>query len=166
LLLLFWDASALAKRYVNEVGSDVVDALFALTEEHRMIATVVGYAETYSTLLRNHNSGVFSAATLARAKSRLRFEVIEDARFTLLTVDDASMFAGLVLMDRYNVNATDAGILAVVLRYLAGLSPGQDECRLVASDHRLLTAARGEGLLTIDPETVSVVDLQALLSHA
>jgi hypothetical protein len=51
LPLLFWDASALAKRYVPEVGNDTVDALFALTPAPRMYGTILGYAETYSTLL-------------------------------------------------------------------------------------------------------------------
>jgi hypothetical protein len=54
----FWDASALVKRYLLESGSDTVNALFAAVPRDRMVTTPWGYAETYSVLLRRLNGGI------------------------------------------------------------------------------------------------------------
>ena len=45
MILLFWDASALAKRYLEEFGADIVDALFSLGEQVSMTTTSWGYAD-------------------------------------------------------------------------------------------------------------------------
>jgi uncharacterized protein len=163
--VLLWDASALAKRFVPEVGSRTVDALLTAQPRPSMIGTVIGYAEAFSILLRHRNRGTISAATFLAAKSLLRLEVVEDPSFRLLTVDDAAFLAGLTLMERYNLNATDAAILALFLRYVQALpSPGPGTV-LVASDHRLLSAAATEGLVTLDPAVFLEADVPAFL-HA
>src|SRR5206468_977653 len=128
------------------------------------IGTVIGYAETFSTLLRSHNRGVLSAATLAAAKALLRAEVVDDPSFTLLTVDDSAVFAGIALMERYNINATDAAILALFLRYIRALPTGSPTPVLIAADQRLLAAARTEGLATLNPETLAAPDVPAFLN--
>jgi predicted nucleic acid-binding protein len=74
--ILLWDASALSKRYAPESGSDTVDALFATGPTVQSVATVLGYAETFSVLVRKHNRGGISASTYATAKSSLRNEVV------------------------------------------------------------------------------------------
>lgn len=42
MVFLLWDASALAKRYAPEVGSDTVDALFAADERFVRTAQAEG----------------------------------------------------------------------------------------------------------------------------
>jgi hypothetical protein len=164
LPLLYRDASSLVKRYIAEIGSDAVDALFALVPASQMIATVLGYAETYSILIRTRNRGSITLPAFLTAKASLRNEVVNDPDFALLTVDDAAIFAGVTLMEQHNVNATDAAILAVFLRYTQALSPAAPASLLVAADQRLLAAARAEGLSTLNPETVAVADLPAFLA--
>jgi predicted nucleic acid-binding protein len=164
LPLLFWDASALAKRYVAELGSDTVDALFASVPAPQMTGTVLGYAETYSTLIRRHNRGSIGRPTFTMAKTALRNEVIDSPDFVLLTIDDAAILAGVALMEQHNLNATDAAILALVLRYIGALPPGAPACLLITADHRLLSAAQAEGLTTLDPEVVAAIDVSALLA--
>lgn len=44
--LILWDASALTKRYIPEIGSDAVNTLFAIVPASQMMAAVLGYAET------------------------------------------------------------------------------------------------------------------------
>jgi predicted nucleic acid-binding protein len=162
--LLFWDASALVKRYIAEVGSTTVDALFAAAPASQMFGTILGYAETYSAVLRRYNRSFIGAAAFATAKAALRDEIVDDPAFTLLTVDDAAIFGGIALMDHYNVNATDGAILALFLRYTAALPGGAPTPVLVASDQRLLGAARAEGLATLNPETLAAADVPAFLS--
>jgi hypothetical protein len=55
--ILFWDASALAKRYLPELGTEVVDALFAST----------GVSSTLATTLEPHNLNATDGAILALA---------------------------------------------------------------------------------------------------
>jgi uncharacterized protein len=164
LPLLFWDASALAKRYVAEVGTDTVNALFASVPVRQMVGTLLGFAETYSTLIRRYNRGSISISTFMTGKTSLRTEVVDDPDFSLLTVDDAAIFDSLALMDQYNLNATDAAILALYLRYIQSLSAGSPVCLLVAADQRLLTAGQGEGLQTLNPESITASAVPAFLA--
>lgn len=162
--ILLWDASALAKRYAPEVGSSTVDALFAAAPAPQMVTTVLGYAETYSVLLRKHHRGSIQLHAFSVAKASLRDEIINSPTFVLLTVDDAAIFAGIALMEQHNVNATDAAVLALFLRYRHALPPGAPGCALVAADQRLLLAAHAEGLTTLNPEIVIPADVPALLA--
>lgn len=158
---LLWDASALAKRYAAEVGSKTADALWAFVPTSQMTATFVGYAETYSILLRKRNRNDLNNAAFAAAKSLLRDEVINSLTFTLLDVDTRNIFAGIDLMERHNINSADATILAAYLRYAFAIG---DTCVLVASDARLLRAASAEGLQTLNPEQTPAADVPAFLA--
>jgi predicted nucleic acid-binding protein len=162
--ILFWDASALAKRYVPEPGYDTVDVLLQLAGVAAKILATLGYAEVYSIILRKRNRGEIQSATLTTAHTLLRSEVVESGSFTLFPIDDAAVFASLPLMDSYNLNATDASLLALVLRYRDSLPPGSPNCVLIAADQRFLTAAQAEGLATLNPETVAAADVPAFLA--
>jgi len=48
VLVLLWDASALAKRYALEVGSEAVDALFAEMPAGQMVKTLTLVGEWIS----------------------------------------------------------------------------------------------------------------------
>lgn len=161
---LFWDASALAKRYAPEIGTGTVDALFVEVPPSQMVLTFPGYAECYSTLLRKRNRGTISAATSAAAKSSLRLEVIDNPDFVVLEVDSAAVLAGMDLMERHNINSSDAAILATYQDYVSSLLTGGQPCVLIASDQRLLRAAAAEGLATLNPETVAAADIPSLLA--
>jgi predicted nucleic acid-binding protein len=162
--LLLWDASALVKRYAAEAGADTVDALFKHVPSLPMASTILGYAETYSVLLRKYNRGTIDARAFTTAKASLRAEVVLDPDFSLLSVADAAVFEGIALMDRYNVNASDAAILALFLRYAQALLSGSPTPVLIAADQRLLAAARTEGMATLNPEMLAAVDVPAFLN--
>jgi hypothetical protein len=92
--VLLWDASALAKRYAVEVGSDMVDALFGLVPATSMITTYLGYAEVCASQRRNFNRGTFDRVTFTKARSSLRSEVILAPGFRLMTLGDEAILAG------------------------------------------------------------------------
>ena len=148
---LLWDASALAKRYTEEIGSPTVQALFAAAPRSEMITTIWGYAESFSILMRRHNGGVISAKAFAKAASALENEFIFDAAPVVLSIDDDAILSGIAMMKKHNLNATDAAILVIFLRYVAAF--GLTSAVLIAADKRLIRAAQTEGLMTIDPET-------------
>ncbi|MBI3945632.1 MAG: type II toxin-antitoxin system VapC family toxin [Armatimonadetes bacterium] len=159
---VLWDASALVKRYAPETGSDIVGALSSAVPPSRMIATVLGYAETYSALLRRYHRGAIRESAFLGAKSLLRREVINDPEFTLLTLDDASVLDGLRHVDNHHLNATDAGFLALYIRHAQALRADGRECVLVAADRRLLRAAEAEGLAVLDPEVAAPGDVATI----
>ena len=159
-----WDASAAAKRYVPEPGSETIDALFLQCSHWRMVFTVHGYSETYAILRRHRNANRISEKSYNVARSALHTEIIEGTFFELLSLGDKEVFGGLPLIDRHNLNAMDATILAAYLAARDALSSAEPFCILIASDHRLLRAAVAEGLSVLDPEAVSVDGLPALLN--
>src|SRR5207249_5594499 len=126
--------------------------------------TVLGYAETHSVLLRHLNRGTIAAPAYVTAKTALRAEVVDDPNFVLLTVDDAAVYAGIALMELYNVNANDGAILSAFLRYLHTIPPPAAPSILIASDNRLLSAAQAEGLRILNPEAVSAADVSVALA--
>jgi hypothetical protein len=50
--LVLWDASALAKRFVTEGGTQTVNAVFSSIPRDHMVVSVMGYSETFAALLR------------------------------------------------------------------------------------------------------------------
>lgn len=161
MALFVWDANGLAKRYTEETGSETVDALFAAVARTDMASTPWGYAETYSILLRRLNGGILDASSFTAATSALQSEVVDSAEFTLFTVSDTAIFRSVGLMQKHNLNSTDAAILTVVLE--VARSSNAPVCVLVASDQRLLRAAQAEGLRTLNPET-TLVDVPAFVA--
>jgi hypothetical protein len=111
VFFLLWDASALAKRYAPEVGHQTVNALFAQVPWAQMLTSVMSYAETYAALPRMHNQGVLDSATFNVARSALRSEIIDDPDFGVLAVEFDDVLGGIDLVNRHNLNSTDASVL-------------------------------------------------------
>ena len=80
----------------------------------------------------------------------------------LLPVENDAILSGTAHVQQYNMNASDAAILATFLVY-AGPLPNGDACLLVAADQRLLNAAAAQGLRVLNPETLSISDLPTFL---
>ena len=161
-MILFWDASGLAKRYIAEQGSDTVDALFDGVALRDMISTPWSYAETYAILLRRRNSNQINASAFSDAVTALQAELVNNSDFVLLSITDEMVFASLSIIHKHNLNATDAAILAMLLNVLP--SPPPADFVLVAADKRLLRAAEAEGMKTLDPETLPAADVPAFLA--
>jgi hypothetical protein len=166
MAFLFWDASALAKRYTAETGSDTVDAVFDHLSAHEMTTTAWGYLETYSILLRRKNGGILDAPTFRIAVTALQSEVIDDTGFSLLAVPDRTVLGGLSVMQRHNLNSTDAVLLSTLLRFLAGGPTRRDGVIVLASDRRLARAVRTEGLDVLNPEETPPEAVPVILAKA
>ena len=162
MALLFWDASALVKRYAPETGSDAVDLVFSRASPHSMGSTVWGYAEAFSILVRKLNGGRLDLPTFTSASTSLQAEVIDNADFAFLTIDDAAILAGISLIQRHNLNSADAAILSVALRYARSIT--KPTILVVAADLRLLRAAQAEGVLTLNPESPPAEGVAAFLA--
>ena len=130
---LFWDASALGKRYANELGSSTVNELWA--SGSKMLTTVLGYSEVYAILVRRLNAGRIDSQTFGVQLAALLNLVLRNATFEFLAIDDAIILRGLKFIRDLALNATDAAILSEVLEYRnAGAAHRGRSIALVASD--------------------------------
>lgn len=159
----YLDASALAKRYAPEPGTPVVHHLFARLTPDRLVVLNVGIAEVVSILARKRNGRVISRPTYSQAMINFRVEVINEARLQKILPFTALVMAALALISQHSINATDAILLRSALDLAVSLRARGDDLVLVASDGRLLRAARAEGLIAFNPETQTTADLDLLL---
>jgi hypothetical protein len=157
---LLWDASALVKRYWVENGAETVERLFRLVPRTRMAVTVLGYAETFAILVRKRNARLLGPDTFRDARNNLYDDAFGPGSLNLFDIAYSDVPAGTALIERHNINSSDAAILASYIHQRPRLT---SEPILVASDNRLLRAARVEGFRTLNPETVAPLDLHGFL---
>ena len=162
--LLFWDASALAKRYYAEAGTETVNGIFEFDTALPRIVTFMGYAETAAILRRKFNGGLLTETEFQKARLILQAEVLLNPGFDLLTITDQDILDGMAITDRHNLNTADAAMLAAYLNRGRADDTGLAACLLVASDKRLIRAADAEGLRSLNPEAIFPTDLPQYLS--
>ena len=156
------DASALAKRYCPELGSDQIDHLFQHVSHDRLMCLMWGAAEVVSVLVRAKNGGRLSPAAFQLGMNNLKAEILDDPLFNTLAADNGLVVAALPLIDKHALNASDAVLLRSSLDLARDLRADGHELVLVASDHRLLRAAQAEGLCSFNPETQMATELAPL----
>src|SRR5262249_24432606 len=161
--LFFLDGSALAKRYVAEPGTPLVDHLFNQVAPDRLVVLNVGFAEVVSVLVRRKNAGVLSDATFAHALLQLGQEIIHAANLRKVETTNSLVIGALSHIQTHSINATDAVALHAALGLAHHLRGQGDDLVLVASDQRLLRAAQAEGLSTFNPESQDQAALAAFL---
>jgi len=140
----YLDTSALVKRFVSEAGSSEVQDL--LTAGEPVACATIAYAELYSGLTRRHREGV-----LSQLQYRLACRRVESDWMALVKVELGADILILArgLIQRHGLRAFDAIHLASAL----GLQAAANEpVTFVAADQRLLRAAAGERLATVNPE--------------
>jgi predicted nucleic acid-binding protein len=128
-----------------------------------MMCLSVGVGEVISVLVRKKNAGLITEAVFSQAMVDFRAEVISDVDFQLVGVDDALVFASHPLIEKYSLNATDALVLRSALDVAALRRQEGHAVVLLASDRRLLNAARMEGMQILDPETATQEHLDSFI---
>lgn len=76
MIRILWDASALAKRYIPEPGSQTVNAVFVAIPPAQMVPTIMSYSETVAALVRKLNQGVLDVATFSAAQDGLNGAIV------------------------------------------------------------------------------------------
>ena len=156
-MYLYFDASALVKRYVVEPGRTILDELFHLVTFERLYLSYWTVTEIVSVLVRKRNRGDLASGEMSAAMSRL---LAETARMQEEPVDRDDAHASIRFIIQHSLNATDALHLFVALRIRELLS---EAVVMVSADRRLLRAADAEGLITLDPESGTLSDVRHLL---
>lgn len=130
---VFLDSSALAKRYVQERGSDRVEEI--LSSASSLGVSVICISEVVSALCRRRREGKLSQQQYLKAKQAL-FEDIEDA--SIVNVTDDVVARAVELLERWPVRSSDSLHVASAAEWSAEL--------FVSADERQCAAARAYGL--------------------
>ena len=138
----YFDTSALIKRFVDEPGSERVEGL--LSKDPMLATSKVAYAEVHAALARKLRERAFTAVAYRRTSRSFESEW---RAYVRVDVVDPLLFTVRELVRRHPLRGFDAIHLASALRLQELIGEG---VWLIASDDRLLSAARDEGLETVD----------------
>ena len=160
----YFDASALVKRYIREIGSDTIISLFENVPLNRLRCLTLGAAEVFWICVRKKNDGRITPHEFTHAVVNLTREVTSDASdFYTVPVPDSLVWTSLNLVETHSINSVDAIVLRSAIETAGELNSTGDTLVLVASDQRLLRAASNEGLLIFNPEIDSEQTLEEWL---
>jgi predicted nucleic acid-binding protein len=160
--LLLWDASALAKRYTPEIGSDTVDAVFDAISTRQMLVPLLAYTETFALLVRKRNGGSITPRSFRSAVVKLQAEILLSENIRMLSVGDGDLLGATEYIERHAINSSDAALLTAFLRFQA--RTWKDACLIIACDRRFLRAAEAERLETLNPEQIRPDQVARLLA--
>jgi predicted nucleic acid-binding protein len=95
----YWDASALVKRYAPEIGTPLINHLFAHVVLDRMMCLVIGTGEVVSIFVRKENTKLITDAAFAQALVDFRAEVIDTVAFKLVSVELKQLFHRILRLE-------------------------------------------------------------------
>jgi predicted nucleic acid-binding protein len=146
----FFDTSALAKRYVNEIGSAWVAAVTDRMAGNTIYLLGVTEVEVPSAVTRRRRSGMLTATDAAAILTQFRQELVTE--YHIIDVTPTLLSAAVLLVETHGLRAYDAMQLAAVTTLqtyrVALVLP---DLILVSADHELNVAATVESLTVEDP---------------
>jgi hypothetical protein len=146
----YLDASALVKRYVDEVGSDWLRGIIASGQPALLFTSRMTIVEVVSAFARRAREGSLSSAELVIARDAFRGDCLNEYQImppTMTVIDLAC-----VLLEQHPLRAYDATHLATALsaqQFLA--TQGYPPLTFLSADDRLNRAATAEGLEVDNP---------------
>jgi predicted nucleic acid-binding protein len=147
----FLEATAYAKLFVREPGTDALIELLEAIEDNRKLISAVTPLEIHAAIRRRERSGHIVAEAAARALETLR---LESARMVQQPLNPGVLEAARQLLDRTTLRWPEALQLGSVMA-ARDMFPGT-EITFVSSSAQLLETAKGLGLATIDPVNMPV----------
>jgi predicted nucleic acid-binding protein len=132
-LNVFLDSSALAKRYVQEPGSDRVEAI--LSSASGLGVSVICLSEVVSALCRRRRERKLSHPQYLQAK-RVLLSDIEDA--SVIAITDQVVARAVEFLERWSLRSSDSLHVACAAEWSAQL--------FVSADERQCAAAKAYGL--------------------
>ncbi len=142
----FLEATAFAKLFVQEQGTDELIRLMEAVEDNRKLISASTPLEVYAAIRRRERSGVISAEDATAALDILRMEA---ARMVQEPLNPAVLEAARQLLDRTSLRWPDAlqlGAALVAREMFQGT-----EIIFISAAPQLLEAAKAEGFHALDP---------------
>ena len=143
--MIFFDASAAAKRYFYETGSDQVNRLWSGAEFFSSLALL--HCEITSALNRKRRERALPRG----AYPTLKEQIAEDlGKIRVVPINAELIKFALRLLDAHPLKTLDALYLAGALSLQQAL---KESVLFVAADRQILRAAQAEGLRALNPES-------------
>jgi predicted nucleic acid-binding protein len=142
----FLEATAFARLFVREQGTDALIRLMEAVEDNRKLISASTPLEVYAAIRRRERSGGISAEDATSALEVLRLEA---ARMVQEPLNPAVLEASRQLLDRTTLRWPDTLQLGAAL-VARDMFMGT-EIIFVSSSPQLLEAAKAEGFHTLDP---------------
>lgn len=146
----YLDASALVKRYVDEVGSDWLRTMIASDQPSLVFTSRITIVEVISAFARRAREGSLSSEELAIARDAFRGDCLNEYQImppTMTVIDLACS-----LLERHPLRAYDAIHLATALGAQQFLvAQGYPVLTFLSADDRLNDAATAVGLAVNNP---------------
>ena len=139
---VFCDTSALAKRYVQEPGSEELEELFSSVATEIFDSTLA-FVEFASALGRKLRNKEMTKAEVGKAIKELEKDWSEV--FTWIPLEDTLAEAASAIAFQHSLKGADAVQLASAREFGSEL--------FIASDHRLIAAAKKIGINSYNPES-------------
>jgi predicted nucleic acid-binding protein len=143
---LFFDTSALVKRYYEEAGSETVDELVE-AEGNEVVITSLSVVETASALRRKQNRGEITSRDVDRLLGAFFEEALDE--FVVLPVDESFSGTALDLVLEADLRTLDSLQLAAAL----SISSDTSGPVFVCANRDLVDVAARRGLETQNPES-------------
>ena len=142
----YFDTSGFLKFYIEEGGSDIVQALFEDIGNNTIIVSEITILESRSAIRRREREGSISAEQAANVLGQINEDIEE--RILVRSLSSETMNEAVRLIDAYPLRTLDALQLAACLTAHNGAYP---MTAFVCADIRLLDAAIEEGLDILNP---------------
>jgi predicted nucleic acid-binding protein len=142
----FLEATAFAKLFVREPGTDALIRLMETVEDNRKLISAATPLEVYAAIRRRERAGHISPEAAVTAFESLR---VEAARMVQQPLNPGVIEAARLLLDRTTLRWPEALQLGAALA-ARDMFPGT-RITFVSASPALLEAARADGLEAIDP---------------
>jgi uncharacterized protein len=146
----YLDASALVKRYVDEVGSNWLRQLVDPLLDSTVYISQMAIVEVISALTRRMREGSVMPQDFAALRDALWGDCFRE--YSIIPPSQALVESACVLLERHQLRAYDAVHLATALSVQQYLdTEGHPPLIFVSADEQLNRASVSEGLETKDP---------------
>jgi predicted nucleic acid-binding protein len=142
----FLEATAFAKLFVREPGTDALIRMMETVEDNRKLISAATPLEVYAVIRRRERAGQITPEAAVIAFELLR---VEAARMVQQPLNPGVIEAARQLLDRTTLRWPEALQLGAVLA-ARDMFPGT-RITFVSASPALLEAARADGLEAIDP---------------
>jgi predicted nucleic acid-binding protein len=146
LTVFFVDTSALAKRYVSEVGSTWVRGWTMPAAGHVIVISDLTTVELIAVLARQVRDGKLPVANEAILSSTFLLDV--EREYLPIALNEPVLSTARLMVRKHGLRTLDGLQLACALRAVAVLG---ESLTFVCADNNLLAAAATEGFSTDNP---------------
>jgi uncharacterized protein len=143
--VLFFDSSALVKRYLTEIGSAWVTALLDPSMGHAIVVATITQVESAAALAARHRSGAITRLERDDLVDLLALHF--DVHYQQISIEEPILSRAVELTQNHRLRGYDAVQLATALTVASAL-PGLS---LISADDDMNMAAQAEGLAADNP---------------